>query len=577
MQLLFKTKKNGNSAYGNGGYQISGAEWAKPIPGVAILVLLMLLGVRPPTCHALLALAPCNGPRIGIDTECEKNSGCTNVNPTVTAQDQQSGEASSSSTGSSGGNSPSVAGGGATAASSFAPRRDEFHGGASPKQDKILFAHILDELDGLKRMYVSDIVWSFDGSSEFGNPTLGCKIINADGFGHGHGWSVRLKAGKKAGTVRLKATIYYGSNGLGLIPFPLFREVRIESQLLKGCRSCGDETISTLGSAGMGNNNGPDFQLPLGHDSPWEDAGIIRMKANTPSASLATPDVLTLPYFNPNTQTAFYPASGAMQQVRSAQGLVTIQTDGSYKYHMRVYDNDNFDHGPGTSIPYSTTANGEFVKWTVENPGGASSNTSLWITETRGSLVRTNKYSYENDAGTMKWVLSDNAGVRTTKSWETVNGTQTTKVREVWKGTTLLERLEQTFDVIDGHVELLSSTEGSGADARTTTYTFYPSSGSYGNNLNRLYKVAYPDGAWVIYTYDSSQRVIKEYSPLGNTTAPANYSEPSATGGQLTEYEYTIAGGVDDGSYAPDKPRKTSVKVAVSGNWVEIGCTYAQL
>ena len=71
---------------------------------------------------------------------------------------------------------------------------------------------------------------------------------------------------------------------------------------------------------------------------------------------------------------------------------------------------------------------------------------------------------------------------------------------------------------------------------QTTTYTYYTN----GTASNFLQSVAYPNGNWVYYTYDSLLRKSNEYAAYNNSTLPAGGAEPNPTNMacKVTQYSY---------------------------------------
>jgi hypothetical protein len=324
MNSLFCKNKIGNSDISQPGCYASRPARPRHALGATVLLLLMLAMVRPSTCQAVYGSAN-PSPCIRVNNKgCEPDKGCEGAS-VVPVEDQQSGGDSAS------GAAPG--GAGAAASSLFAPVT---LGGAPAIKYHVNRNAFADLYDPNNTLAGATFLWEFMG------PALGCEFV-----GFINTKAVIVKLGKDIGAIslRVSATLLDGTVLL------FTRTVRLESQLLNdssGCSSCGDNGILALGGAGIGNNKGPDFQMRLGRDSNWEDSGIIQLKASTPSALLATPDALKLPYYNPDAQTKFHPSSGALQQIKSAQGFVTNEIFTPYKYEMRVYDNTQVT---GTGFP----------------------------------------------------------------------------------------------------------------------------------------------------------------------------------------------------------------------------------
>src|SRR5205823_3366493 len=114
-----------------------------------------------------------------------------------------------------------------------------------------------------------------------------------------------------------------------------------------------------------------DFRLNLGKAATKVNAGYISLQADTPSASLAQPSALTVPFFSRPGVTVLRDAQNAIKQVLSPQGLVNVSTVNSYQYVLQCfYTRDitgqdiNGFYTTGTASPFST--------WTVSNPDNGS-------------------------------------------------------------------------------------------------------------------------------------------------------------------------------------------------------------
>src|SRR5438552_838867 len=102
-----------------------------------------------------------------------------------------------------------------------------------------------------------------------------------------------------------------------------------------GCDLCGGPENSSLGSGIVGNNS-VDFRLYLGLASPLEKAGFLWVKAEVPSADLARPVWLQLPFGRPNVEVLLGPDK-AIKQIKTPQGLVNVAEKDSYEYRLEVF------------------------------------------------------------------------------------------------------------------------------------------------------------------------------------------------------------------------------------------------
>ncbi len=387
--------------------------------------------------------------------------------------------------------------------------------------------------------------WAFEGDS------LDCKIQ-----GILQGKQARITAGTKNGTVTVVATHgdcrYYGK--------------------LKLCGStCQGNGCSTVPGGGGASLSSVDFRLSMGVTAFDEHGGFIRLHAETPSADLASPSLLQPMFEGPNVEYCW--TNDVLRQVVGPLGIVDVTATSAFEYALTMYPTNQitgFDGGIYSISPSATP----IVTWTVRNPDTSGTNFNhLWLIETRGGVIHTNKYSYESANG--EWALEDGEGLRKESTWKEVQGTTTYEYREVRQGTNLVWKERRKYEPVGERDELKELVEGDGGTARTTTYTYYGPSGE-GYNTNQLKQVDYPDGRWTIFEYDSEHRVAREYSAHLDAAPTTN-----STLCRVTEYAYALTqavdGEVEGGSYLPDKARKTIVTLPGQGGAHEVSRSYRKL
>lgn len=351
-----------------------------------------------------------------------------------------------------------------------------------------------------------------------------------------------------------------------------------------GCGNgrCGGENNSA-GTAFIGNDS-VNFRLHLGRADADMGAGDLKIYAETPSADLATPVVLTAPEGRPNVEVL--ELSGDIKQVKTPQGLVHVAVKDSYEYYLQCFYDTNLTRDAGgayikTNGFYGTNTTA-YATWTIKNPDAGAPYDKLWISEARDGQTRTFKYTYT--AASLRWDLVLPDGITTNSIWmvaDPIDDSITNYFRELRRSGTLIRKTQKTYQFIGAPLNeklLTQVVEGDGGVTRTTTYTNYPSSAPAGSRY-KLQRVDYPDGNWVHYKYDHLGRVTNEFSAFGNSTPPALGYEPTwSSGCKLTEYAYsldsTADGILDEGKVMPDVARRTIIKIGASGDFQEVSRTY---
>ncbi len=354
-----------------------------------------------------------------------------------------------------------------------------------------------------------------------------------------------------------------------------------------GCGSCGNQGPQQ----GTGNvsNRSVDFRLNLGRSTPKWDAGYISLYAEEPSADLAKPDSIKVPFVMPGVEVLPW-TDETIKQVKTPQGLVHVAVkDDNNEYHLQCfYETNVVKDGNGAYVKdangfYTTNADAAaYVTWIVKNPDGGQPYNRLWITEQRGESSRDFKYTYTSS--TLRWDLLQPDGHTTISAWKTAvtpDGDTTNYFHQVTFDSTVVRKNQKTYKYVDtlGDKVLTQEVEGDGGLTRTTTYTYYSDSAGTGS-ANKLQRVDYPEGNWVYYKYNADGLMETEYSAYGNNAPPAPGDEPNLLTQtfRLKSYAYSLNfdddGVVDDGGIKSEKPRRIITKIVSAGVSNEVSRIY---
>ena len=339
-----------------------------------------------------------------------------------------------------------------------------------------------------------------------------------------------------------------------------------------GCGSCGSGPGPKSPGSGTAANNCLDFRLYLGATSMFDNDGYISLYADAPSAALATPAALNIPFDRQNVEVVTN-SSGVITQVKTPLVLVNVVSNTPYQFQLQVFSQDKVT---GTSAPYGTNGPA-FTTWTIDNPDANAAFNRLWITEQRpGETNRQFQYTYSN-IGTQaqRWDLLEPDGMTTYSKWcvaDSLNPAVTNYYWQTTSGTNILRYVCSTVEAVpvvngvpgDGELTL-TTTEGYGSATRSTVYTYYSSNAPAGS-ANRLQRVDYSNGGWDYYVYDSEGRIATNYSAFNNNPPPTSVTTvPDPLVDLCKETDYTY----DDTSVNPFEAVQvvTSVPVQVNGSW----------
>ncbi|MGN6556262.1 MAG: hypothetical protein ACTHLW_21330, partial [Verrucomicrobiota bacterium] len=307
--------------------------------------------------------------------------------------------------------------------------------------------------------------------------------------------------------------------------------------------------------------NSVDFRLFLGQASMFQDGGFLWLHEATPSAALATPSVLKVPFDRPNVEV--FTNSGVIQQVKTPLLLVHVAVVDPYTYELQLFTSNNVT---GSSAPYGTNG-AAFEIIEIKNPDTNVANNRLWITDKRSGLAdRVSQYTYSNSSTqAQRWDLLKADGQTVESKWTVpnTNSNFSTTYRQTSSGSNILSLSAKTYEYLSSvdRSVLISETEGVGVDEQTTTYTYYTTPITNMNNV-LVQRIDYPDGKWVYYKYDEFGRKTFEFSTYNNNPPPASGVEPSVVTDRCKEIAYTY----NDNSSSP-YTTVISVPVEVSGVW----------
>ena len=274
----------------------------------------------------------------------------------------------------------------------------------------------------------------------------------------------------------------------------------------------------------------------LGNQHGGSMAGTLNISADALNAPVYTPAGLTATVYS--GVSVLSDSSGGPRQVLSSETLADIQTLSPSSYTINFYPFAQVGGMAAGTGWYSFTGN-PTVTWKVEDPdaGSASAHTRLRISEIRGTVTKTNEYTYA--PATESWSLSTggdataanfarietksvsndlpllDAGGAPVLNPDSTPVTQSIVVQTVQAGNSTVPTTYTThfYNHYSWGTGEVTTVVGNGSDALTTTRVFDPSSGA-------LTEVDYPDGRQEYY-YDSN----------GSTTlGPFKDDSPAITG-----------------------------------------------
>jgi YD repeat-containing protein len=286
-----------------------------------------------------------------------------------------------------------------------------------------------------------------------------------------------------------------------------------------GCRTC---ARAPGGFQACIPDYGISMSASLGGDSFGEGSGSLLIAGSYPTNRLTTP--AGLEFFGRMDSVEIIRVSGALRQVKSANGLADIVTTSGTSYQIRFYlDAGSFNSQTGlyepNGSPYSTG--------TIEQVGS--------VNHIRLTVVNegTSVFDYEWSATDNGWKLTSGGGLRKqTKSWDATNLVRTNTVRN--SADQIVTRETKFYQNLTTGLVLKKKVVDPNGAALTSQWFYYDNAGSDGTNYGSLKMEIEPTGFWRRYEYDTNNRVVKEISQFLN--AATNAAENLC---RVVEYDYS--------------------------------------
>lgn len=267
------------------------------------------------------------------------------------------------------------------------------------------------------------------------------------------------------------------------------------------------ETSSPDSGSYSDNDEGFSYTASLGDDTVGEPyAGEVEYSANVGSSNAYSTS--SIQYSAPYGSGVDIKYDGSMiRQLRGPDGLMDFVTlTGAEGFEQRFYlDADVGGIDSGTGLYTLNSGATSFKTIRVENPDSSGTNERIKITYIEpGEPDKAYIYSEDSSIANSQVVTND-AGLRTTTSWDSATKTETIEEYDVNRS----EVLGLTEIVFDADGNKLSKTivdpngDSSANDNLTTIYTRY----SY--DEAKLESIQYPDGKWVFYEHDSADQLVE--------------------------------------------------------------------
>jgi len=298
--------------------------------------------------------------------------------------------------------------------------------------------------------------------------------------------------------------------------------------------SCDDDDDST--GDGEDSLSSASFYISLGAGTIDESAGVLKMNAEVPSATLATYSALQFD-INTNANVVLVVTNGSIH-VAAPTMLARIIVTNSYAYWI---------HCSGTNGGAYLT-NTPFISHLIINPHGSTNTNTLRHIRFRSGSAITNEFTCEAATSvTNTWVLVSGNGLkgeRLTKVTDTNTQTRLESYSIFTPATSAqLYRRDRLYWDLPYNDFLLSETIDPGGLSLLTTNTY--------DALGRLQLSLKPDGLWERYDYDSTGWVVRAVRPLTNQPPTASTNDC-----RVTEYSYaSVSGSPDSSSAQVGKPR----------------------
>ncbi len=256
----------------------------------------------------------------------------------------------------------------------------------------------------------------------------------------------------------------------------------------------------------------------LGRASSGLNAGELRLDAETITAALYAPAALTAVTAGAGSVEIVRDPGGALRQLKAPQTFADIVTLDASSYEVRFYTPADMGLPDAATKIYAVSGT-PFVTYKFANPDFSGA-TRLRITETRGSIVRVNEYSYDSAASTL--MLSSGNGLRREALAIAVAGTDTTKTTTIRDGgNAVVSKSSKTYHAYPWGEELVQEVLDPDGAALTTSYVFYSDTVNDGGAYGHLKQRTNADSSWERRTYDSTGQPLKTIRPFLNASATA--------------------------------------------------------
>jgi len=331
------------------------------------------------------------------------------------------------------------------------------------------------------------ITWSIDP------PDLGCSIISSNDI------SCIVRSGYTNGTIVLRATDAHGCFTTTTIDLIDASE--------NTCPSC----VTAVAGAGEADLGSIDVRMSLGLSKDGKSAGWLQTLASEPNPYLYSPKSLVYRQRRGDVSVV-NDVNGAIRQVKAPQGLADVITSNATTYAVKFYRANEVGAKTTNGFPLIGTPT-PYAVWAFENPQLTTTN-RLKVTE---SQLNQTPVIYEYRWITNGWELDSASGLRVqakTESWSTNAGsiyrTESTTTRQ---GTNaIVAQSSKQWLVEDPNEALVQETWGTGSNARTNYYE--PDYNAY----RQPKQIVRWDGSWDYYLYDSSKRMVTNFSSYLNQT-----------------------------------------------------------
>ncbi len=291
----------------------------------------------------------------------------------------------------------------------------------------------------------------------------------------------------------------------------LMPELFKEAKLYIGCQTCSSDQCATPGN-GLVQLGSVDVRLGLGLTDNGKSAGELFVKADIPSADLATPKSLVLSTFSKRVTTIVGP-DDVLRQLISPQSFVDVLPVDQFSYKIKFYTleamgdmSDGFYQVKPDAQPISI--------WTIANPDGSVGKFDrLTVTEVKGGLEKIYAFAYQEDE--RKWSLVEGEGLRRSSRQEETepdNGNRVVTKTVVGADSKPASISQTVFHQFSWGEEIVKEIVDPDVYALTSQSEYYEDQtdpGSYG----QLYRRINPDGSWVRYEYDRQGRVSRQIRP----------------------------------------------------------------